>query len=418
MPDVFDGVADWLVRAALVDTGPETLLAELSRRLRDGGVPVARLSLGRVVMHPVIGLLDVAWDADAGRADWTVLPRRVLSSAAYDEGPFGEAARRSETFIERFRHLRGIERTELLTEIMQFYDDLTDPETRNRHSLYRRLAGEGVTGYLLATVPFGEQTVMAGSGERFTTGATVSFCTRRRTGFSARERDGLHRILLPLMAAIRVTTERFFVTELVEAYLGRISGRSVLNGQIGRGDVRQIDCALLYSDMRDSTALSQQLTPTDYVTTLNRYFDCVAGAVLDHGGEVLKFIGDGIMAIFPFDGDRRLPQDMCAAALSAARDAFYRMGELEDGDRVAFGIALHKGAVIYGNIGTEKRLDFTATGKAVNVASRCEALTRALDAPLIATADFAALVDEAGQPLGRHDLRGVEGAVDLVAYGR
>lgn len=416
MSDIFDRLAGWLVRAALVDTDPETLLAELSQRLRDGGVPVARISLGRSMLHPVIGLLDVAWDADSGRADWTVLPRSAMSSAIYEGGPFGEAAKRSERLTPKFAHLRGIERTALLSEIVRFYDDLTDPEVRDRYPLYQRLAREGITGYFLATVPFGHQTMTAGSGEEFLTGATAAFCTRRRTGFSPREQDGLNRILLPLMVAVRVTTERFFTTELLEAYLGRISGQSVLNGQIGRGDVRRIDCALLYSDMRASTALSQKLDPEAYVATLNRYFDCVAGAVLDHGGEVLKFIGDGLLAIFPFEGDRRLPPDMCAAALSAAREAFFRMDEQAEADRVSFGIALHKGAVIYGNIGTEKRLDFTATGSAVNVVSRCEALTRSLGAPLIATADFAALVEDPGSDLGRHALRGLDGEIGLVGF--
>ncbi len=144
----------------------------------------------------------------------------------------------------------------------------------------------------------------------------------------------------------------------MEAHLGRISGRSILSGQLSRGDVREIDCALLYSDMHGSTALSQRLSPSKYVAAVNRYFDCVAGAVHDHGGEVLKFVGDGLLAIFPFDGRRRLPEDVCEAALSVAREAFQRREEILTKDRMDFGIGLHMGAAVYGNVGTERRLDF------------------------------------------------------------
>ncbi len=204
---------------------------------------------------------------------------------------------------------------------------------------------------------------------------------------------------MPLMAALRIVTENFFVSEVMEAYLGRRPGRAVLSGQIARGDLQRIDCALFYSDMRRSTELSQQLSPEDYVAAVNRYFS-VAGAVLEYGGEVLKFIGDGLLAIFPFDGARRSPEDMCAAALSAAREAFQRRDEIVENDAVDFGIALHTGEVIFGNVGTEKRLDFTVIGAAVAKVSRVEDMTKNLGFSLLATGAFSAPVPEPATKMG------------------
>lgn len=278
------------------------------------------------------------------------------------------------------------------------------------------MAASGVTGYVAFIAPFGLRAVALGGGEERYLGASVSYATRRRSGFTEREIDGFRRINMPLMAALRVVTEQFFVTELMAAYLGRISGRSVLSGQIARGDVQKIDCALFYSDMRGSTELSQQLSPEDYVAAVNRYFDCVAGAVLEFGGEVLKFIGDGLLAIFPFDSSRRTPEDMCAAALSAAREAFRRRDELVSEDAVDFGIALHTGDVIFGNVGTEKRLDFTVIGTSVAKVSRVEDLTKKLGFPLLATGTFAARVTGPAKNLGAHTMRGFDEKTDLVAF--
>ena len=196
----------------------------------------------------------------------------------------------------------------------------------------------------------------------------------------------------------------------------------MLTGQSARGDIQQIDCALMYSDLAGSLKLSQSLDGHDYIALLNAYFDCTAGAVSDHGGEVLKFVGDGILAIFPFDNEVRTPAAMCTAALSASRDAFARATRENEARSAraaptfSFGVGLHVGQVLYGNVGTNKRLDFTATGPAVGLASRCEALTRTLGHRLIATSDFAEACAEAGEPIGQHAVAGFEPAPALFTY--
>ncbi|WP_422038929.1 adenylate/guanylate cyclase domain-containing protein [Roseibium sp.] len=420
MSDVFDRISNWLQRLAFFDGDVGGLVENLSHRLIDGGVPVARVSLGRLLMHPVIGLLDATWDASNDRIDWSVLPRSSVTDDLFDQAPFGENTKLTDKLAKKFLHNEIWELADGLVgelEMVPFLRaDLTDPSIHDKYPIYRKLAASGVTDYLVFSAPFGKRSITFDSGTEWMLGASVSFATKKRSGFTQREIDGLARLSIPLFGTVRIFSEQFLAAELMEAYLGRISGRSVLSGQISRGDVREIDCALLFSDMRGSTALSQRLSPEDYVAAVNRYFDCVAGAVHDHGGEVLKFVGDGLLAIFPFDGRRRLPEDMCEAALSAAREAFQRREEMPPEDRTDFGIGLHVGSAIYGNVGTERRLDFTVTGSSVAKVSRLEGLTRSLDVPLLATSDFACLVSEQFRKLGPHTLRGFEEDVEVLSF--
>ena len=418
MSDTFERIADWLQRVALLDVSLEELIEGLGTRLVEAGVPVVRISQGRLLMHPIIGVIDVTWDADAKRTNSDIYPRSGLSDglAIQEKSPFADLNDANQEIAKSQSHLRGMELADVVTDLPFIHDDLTDPDTLEKYPLYRRLAASGITGYVALTAPFGKQAVMIEEMEEGYLGSTISYATRRRSGFTPREVDGFRRINMPLMAALRIVTEKFFVSEVMEAYLGGLPSRAVLSGQIARGDVQRIDCALFYSDMRGSTELSQRLSPEEYVAAINRYFDCVAGAVLEYGGEVLKFIGDGLLAIFPFDGARRTPEDMCAAALSAAREAFQRRDDFAADLAVDFGIALHTGEVIFGNVGTEKRLDFTIIGAAVAKVSRVEDMTKKLGFPLLATGAFSARTPEPAQKLGPQTLRGFDEVADIVDY--
>lgn len=418
MSEKFERIADWLQRVALLDVCLEELIEGLGRRLVEAGVPVVRISQGRLLMHPIIGVIDVTWDADAKRTNWAIYPRSGLARglAQHEKSPFAALNDANQQIVESQSHLRGMELADVVTDLPFIHDDLTDPDTLDKYPLYNRLAASGITGYVALTAPFGKRAVTIEDMEKVYLGSTVSYATRRRSGFTPREVDGFRRINMPLMAALRIVTEKFFVTEVMEAYLGGMPSRAVLSGQIARGDVQRIECALLYSDMRGSAELSQKLSPEDYVAAINRYFDCVAGAVLEYGGEVLKFIGDGLLAIFPIDGSRRTPEDMCTAALSAAREAFQRRDDFAAEYAVEFGIALHTGEVIFGNVGTEKRLDFTTIGAAVAQVSRVEDMTKSLGFPLLATGAFSERIPETAKKLGPQTLRGFDEVADVVAY--
>ncbi len=401
MTTMFDTLSDWLLNKALSDDPLETVVGQLAQRLLDGGVPIARISIGRTVLHPVIGLMDVQWDRDTGKVTSSQVPRSAIRTETLAQHPFTVVAS-DPGVVLRAR--------------------LSDPKEAARFEIFQRLAADGHTDYLAAARRFGyTQDIYDHISSGFR-GAAVSFATRRFSGFSETDRAGLLQIVTPLCTSIKASTDRFIAAEVLEAYLGCISGRKVLEGQIERGDAQQIDCAILYSDLRGSVPLSRDLAPKAYLDTVNAYFDCTATAVVDHGGEVLKFIGDGVLAIFPFDDETRPRARMCAAALASAREALARADHtnLARADAglppLRFGIALHRGSVLYGNVGTARRLDFTATGPAVGLASRIETLTRELDVPLIATADFAADCADPATPLPPQAVRDFGEAVELVTY--
>lgn len=401
MTDLFDNIIDWLMAQSLGDDPFDVTLKGLADRLLDGGVPVARISAGRSILHPLIGLIDMQWERQSGQVIVHKVPRNVVLSAVNVKNPFTELATGKATIITA---------------------DLKQQSEIDRYPIFAELAAKGLTGYVAFSRSFGTKQNIYDSLSGNLRGAAISIATKRFNGFSDADIAGLERVITPLCACMRVDNDRFVVSEILETYLGRISGKQVLTGQVERGDGQQIDCAIFYSDLRESVALSQALNTQSYLDTVNAYFDCTAGAVDEHGGEVLKFIGDGVLAIFPFDDAARPRANMCGAALASAQEAFARAAyanqqRQKDGlPDLHFGIALHMGSVIYGNVGTTKRLDFTATGPAVGLASRIEGLTRDLNVRLIATADFADVCKTTATPLGPHTIRSFDTAVELVTY--
>jgi adenylate cyclase len=210
----------------------------------------------------------------------------------------------------------------------------------------------------------------------------------------------------------------------LNAYLGLGAATKVLNGSIKRGAGESIHAVIWISDLRGFTDLSDRLSGSDMLALLNAYFEVMAGAVLSHGGEVLKFIGDGLLAVFPLLGANQV-RDVAHAALAAARAANLGLDALNrdppgtlagtDGWRpLRAGIALHEGEVFFGNIGAPERLDFTVIGSAVNEASRVEALQKTLGRNILVTDAVARHLDVAMDFLGEHRLRGV--AAPLAIY--
>ncbi len=405
MPDVFDHINAWLIDQLHKDIDLPETMSGLAERLLAGGIPVCRIVIGRSLLHPIIGLVDLTWDADTQQVEsWNISRdklRTFMNNEAYQNTPFAQM---------------------LINNEAEYLADLSKPETVAEFEIFEKLAASGVTAYAGFQQSFGDNRIDLPYEELNMHGSMLSFCTRRFGGFSDADLDGLRRIRPALFACVRVATDQQLVNVLLETYLGRTSGKRVLTGQSARGDIQKINCALMYSDLAASLELSQAMDGQDYIQLLNTYFDCTAGAVLDHGGEVLKFVGDGVLAIFPIDGDLRTPETMCAAALSASRDAFARADRENQARREAdaplieFGIGLHVGQVLYGNVGAKSRLDFTATGPAVGLVSRCESLTRTLGRRLIATSDFSEGCPEQAEGLGQHPIRGFECEPALFTY--
>lgn len=239
----------------------------------------------------------------------------------------------------------------------------------------------------------------------------VSFSTCEQRGFSPEYRDLFRRIVPALRNAAELKVLQELGTNLLDTYIGTETGRRILAGHIRRGDVETIEAALMICDLRDFTGLSNRLPSDRVLHLLNSYFDSVLPAIRENGGEVLKFVGDAVLAFFRLDD----PPRSCQAALRAARSALVRLRDLQEPDaELTAGIALHYGAASYGNIGSGHRLDFTVIGRDVNLTSRIQAVCGATGQALLMSERFAALLPGTGvRSVGAHPLKGFREKIEL-----
>jgi adenylate cyclase len=243
----------------------------------------------------------------------------------------------------------------------------------------------------------------------------ATFVTREPGGFSDEALE-LFGELQPFLARRVELESAYYATRaLLEVYLGRNAARRVLAGQFQRGKGELIDAAIWFSDVRGFTELSDSAAPTRVIEVLDAHFDALASAIADQGGEVLKFIGDAVLAIFPLGEDAR---EACRRALAAAEAAFTALSRVNEGltqrgeAPLRIGVALHRGRVMYGNIGARERLDFTVISPAVNEASRLESLCKPLGVKLALSAAFVETAEAEGVvDLGEQTLRGVRAPV-------
>jgi adenylate cyclase len=255
----------------------------------------------------------------------------------------------------------------------------------------------------------------------FTDGAVhvVTCTTRQHGGFTDTQIAGIEAIIAPLARVAEIRTLRRMASMLLDTYVGHSPGERILAGHIRRGDIEEIHAAIWLSDMRGFTALADRMPPRQLIDLLNRYFDCQVPTILDHRAEVLKFMGDGLLAIFPIAYDSVDADEVCSRTLAAARQvranvtALSKAIGVENLDALRFGLALHVGEVLYGNIGGGNRLDFTCIGPAVNLAARIEKLTSQLGRTILASEDFTRHCPQQFSVIGQFNLAGF-GAPQLV----
>jgi adenylate cyclase len=289
----------------------------------------------------------------------------------------------------------------------QWLDLALSPGQATGMGVVDRLANEGYTHYLMGPMPFSDGMTNA-----------ASFATRRPGGFAQAEVDLLHR-LLPLVAlVVEVRAARRTALNLLNTYVGPAPTERILAGEVRRGDMRHINAAILLSDMRNFTLLSDTRGEAEVIATLNDYFDCVVPAVRREGGEVLKYMGDGVLAIFEEGAGGRKAASI--AAWRAARAILLAAGRRQvhaapEAFPIALGVALHWGGLAYGNIGSGDRLDFTVIGRDVNLASRVASLCKPLDQPLLMSDAFAHELGAPLESLGQHAVRGLGEPVSLFA---
>lgn len=231
----------------------------------------------------------------------------------------------------------------------------------------------------------------------------------------------LQRIQQRLAVSVKISIQRQITQNILSAYLGPDAGNQVLKGNIKRGDGESIYSVIWYCDMRESTSLANSMNGNMFLQTLNTYFEATAGAVLNNGGEVLSFIGDAVLAIFPIRDEGAAPR-ACKSAIKAAVEARERMGESnqkradEDLPPLKFGLGLHVGKLLFGNIGVPERVEFSVIGRAANEVARIESLTKDLDEPTLVSAEFANNLKKYWIDLGEHDLKGIERPLKVYTF--
>jgi adenylate cyclase len=380
-------LASWITEIALKGRAEATLLENFAERAIGFGLPLARMLLLMDTLHPIHEGRAFRWDREKGQAEVVEYGRTQEGEAAerWHASPFYRMWERNERSFRR----------RLNDETLAEYTNLTE---------YREA---GLTDYVAMIRRFTAAGVI-GEMDCF----YASWMTDRPEGFSDDDISALERLTPFVGLAIKSASLARIAETLVETYLGRDAGRRVLQGRIARGVADRIKTVLWFSDLRNYTRISESADPEQIIPMLNDYADAVVTAIHSHSGDVLKLIGDGVLAIFPAE-DRA---GACAAALDAAREAREAVAELnarrtaESLPETDMYLGLHLGVVFYGNIGSKERLDFTVVGPAVNEVARIAAMCRSVDQPILLSSTFADAVGEERarfSSVGRFALRGV-----------
>ncbi|MCG7392517.1 adenylate/guanylate cyclase domain-containing protein [Microvirga sp. ACRRW] len=374
---------DWIVEQGLRGTDVETLLSGFADGLSAEGVNLVRAYIALPTVNPTIRVYTHVWT----RSDGTMIEgvSHERNEVAFEVSPFA--------------HLMRMEQ-------MSGYWRVDGPDAE-LFGVFEDVRREGGTDYLARLFSFDNASApdLRGIG--------ISFSSGRPEGFLP---DEIARIdaLLPLLglAAYRMTLFDLTVA-MLDTYVGLSAGRRVLSGEIRRGVGTTITAALFFADLRGFTTLADR-AGIDLIARLDRHLEAMTAPVTEQGGEVLKFMGDGVLAVFPITEDRS-QGEACVAAIHAAQAALERNEAVNRAEDTALSldIALHCGDVFYGNIGAAGRLDFTVIGPAVNEVSRMEALCSVLDCAIIMSSSVAASSPVPVRSLGSHRLRGIAAEREL-----
>lgn len=389
-------VIDWLLAEALTDFAVEALVAGVAERLTEAGYPLYRLQISARLIHPLYAATAVTWVRGKGAST----------------GRFEHGGLQSEAWLKSpLRHM-------FENGLPEYRLRVGDGEGRE-YTVVAELQGEGATDYLAMRTPFGDPEETDPERQD---GVFMTWSCDAPGGWSDADIADLRRLQSRLAVVFRLAMRQRLAEDVVSAYLGADAGRRILTGQIKRGDFDNIDAVIWFSDLRASTRLAEALPKEVFLELLNRFFECTAGAVQTAGGEILGYIGDCVLAIFPF-AKFRGAAPACRAALDAGRMAVARLAEVNaaraaNGDAaLGFGIGLHPGSVMFGNIGLPERLNFSVIGPAANEAARVADQCRPLGEVIVVSEKFRELAGNTGawRALGAFELRNVDRPMKLFA---
>jgi len=380
-------VVDWLTNGTRDERFIDNIFAEMCIRLQQAGIPLKRSTLHVLIQHPQWLGARFMWsdgmrEAEISRVDYDVRERSEYIGSPANE--MFEGATEVRENLER------------------------DPALGRKHALYDEMRAKGLTDYVAWPL---YHTL----GKRH----LVTFSTDRPGGFDATHIASLKQVLPVLALVSEIRIKNRLARTLLETYVGAHAGELILAGATRRGTGTTVRAAIMICDLRDFTKISDNWPRDDVIDLLNDYFDAMSEPIARHGGEILKFIGDGMLAIFPLS-----EPSACAnllRAVSEARQAMIALNEKNSETGRAplnYGIGIHVGDVMYGNIGSRARLDFTVIGPAVNMASRLEALTKQLGRTVLLSRAFADFVkdDFELERVGEHAVRGFNDPIELFAY--
>ncbi len=382
-----NSLINWLLWEAWDAATPEELVTRLVQQLNELGAQLIHLNVVIPTLHPLLAARAYRWKRAEGRVESFGASHETLSTSAFQDSP--------------------------LVPVLDGHGGIRqriDPEpAQTSYPIIEDLRQQGGTDYLALPMSFSDGQINV-----------ITFATDRAEGFSLELQAEIHEILPLLARLFEVHAMKHTATELLQTFIGRHTGAQVLKGAIRRGDGEDIHAVIWFSDLRGSTELAERMPRQQFLDYLNRYFDCIAGAIAEHGGEVLRFVGDAVLAIFPIasraTGDRDTfinSREACEAAIQAVGAARLCIEEASSelerlhGEPIRSGIGLHLGDVTYGNIGTEDRLEFTVIGQAANEAARIETMTRLVGCPVVLSSAFAEAAGSHFRSLGDHQLRGV-----------
>ncbi|MEQ8654945.1 MAG: adenylate/guanylate cyclase domain-containing protein [Kiloniellales bacterium] len=406
-----EGLPLWLVQQGMRSLPLDRQLAGFCQRIYDAGFPMMRAQLGVGTLHPRYGAHTFVWRPGEDDVEHKPRERTVLSRQDYLRSPVYHMRNKGVLMLRRRL-------------------DSGEPDD---FSILADLRAQGLTEYVARLFPYDPTHFETGKeGEQAADlppvlgqaldGIFLSCATDRPDGFDDAELDQVFALLPYLALAIKSRLTYDVASTVIETYLGKDAGHRVLTGAIERGSAETIRAVIWFSDLRGFTSLADRLPRDLLIETLGDYLEAMARPLRDSNGQILKFLGDGLLATFDLTG--RDEADVCRDALKAAaalRRSFPRFNEERRaaGKPVMdFGLALHLGEVLYGNIGASDRLDFTVVGPAVNEASRIQALCRTLERNVLISSSFqkvAALAPGTLEPLGLHAFRGVRAPQELYA---
>lgn len=389
-------ITDWLVDQSLGEPDIVELFEGVCTRLHAIGVPISRARLMWSTLHPLFQAENVVWHRDQA-AELHQFPHQDNATEEWQRSPM--------------RHM-------LETKVPVLRRRLAGPGALLDFEILRDLAREGYTDYLAMGTELFNSSIYSDSARR---GMFVTWASDRPGGFIDDDLATLQRIQRRLAIACKTVIQSQISRNIAEAYLGRQTGQRVLAGSIRLGDGEQTRALVWYSDLRSSTRLAETMPSEDFLELLNVYFECSARPAIAAGGEVLAFVGDAVLAIFPVADDKELPE-LTRGVTDALNKSLVLTDQINSEritngrEPIRYGIGLNIGSVTYGNIGVPERLAFSAIGPTVIEVARIEKLTKTIGSRVLATRQVAAIQPNLWRSAGMHRLEGIGQPQELFGF--